>query len=301
MAITRIAPSPTGFMHIGTARTALFNWLAAKATDGKFILRLDDTDADRNVQAAVLPILDGLKWFGLDWDDYVRQSDRDRVYADHAWMLLDAGLAKRADNGAVLLASGDPPRAWTDTVGGTMKIPDDLAKQADGLVLMRGGDKVGHVTYNFASILDDYLMGVDYVIRGVDHIQNTAKQIAIWQALAKVLPPRDLPAFAHVGLIFKGGKKMAKRDGAASLLDYRDAGTDPDAMFNFLLRMGWGPTVDDKSATFIDRDRAVEMFLTGGKMRAANANFDEAKLAFYDRSYKRMKAQEQASSPRLST
>jgi nondiscriminating glutamyl-tRNA synthetase len=290
MSVTRIAPSPTGFMHVGTARTALFNWLAARATGGRFILRLDDTDADRNVGAAVQPILDGLKWLGLDWDDYVRQSDRSAAYGDHARLLLDAGLATSADNGAVLLAAGAPPRTWDDAIGGTMRIPDDLAKQVDGLVLIRGGDRAGQATYNFASILDDYLLGVDFVIRGVDHIANTGKQIGIWSALAQVLPPRDPPRFAHVGLIFKDGKKMAKRDGAASLLDYRDAGTDPDAMFNFLLRMGWGPSVDDKSATFIDRDRAIAMFLTGGKMRAANAGFDAAKLAFYDRNYKRLKA-----------
>lgn len=291
MYVTRIAPSPTGFMHVGTARTALFNWLAARATSGRFILRLDDTDADRNIDAAVQPILDGLKWLGLDWDDYVRQSDRSALYADHAALLLDAGLARRADNGAVLLAVTGAPDAWTDQIGGRMRIPADIAKQIDGLVLMRGGDRAGQATYQFASILDDYLLGVNFVIRGVDHIANTGKQIAIWSALSKVLPPRDLPDFAHVGLIFKDGKKMGKRDGAASLLDYRDAGTDPDAMFNFLLRMGWGPAVDDKSATFIDRDRAVGMFLSGGKMRSANAGFDSAKLAFYDRSYKRLKAQ----------
>jgi glutamyl-tRNA synthetase len=278
-------------MHVGTARTALFNWLAARATNGRFILRLDDTDADRNVDAAVQPILDGLHWLGLDWDDYVRQSDRTPLYADHAQRLIDAGLAARAANGAVLLTAGDPPRAWADMVGGAMRVPDDLAKLADGLVLMRGADKDGQATYNFASILDDYLMGVDLVIRGVDHIANTGKQVAIWQALAKVLPPRDPPRFAHVGLIFKDGKKMAKRDGAASLLDYRDAGTDPDAMFNFLLRMGWGPKVDDKAATFIDRDRAIALFFDGGKMRSASAGFDSAKLAFYDRNYKRLKAQ----------
>lgn len=285
-------------MHVGTARTALFNWLAARASAGRFILRLDDTDADRNVDAAVQPILDGLRWLGLDWDDYVRQSDRGAMYVDHAQMLLDAGLAVRAGNGAVLLTAGDPPRIWVDTIGGKMRVPDDLAKQADGLVLIRGGDRAGQATYNFASILDDYLLGVDFVIRGVDHIANTAKQAAIWSALARVLPSRNLPQFAHVGLIFKDGKKMSKRDGAASLLDYRDAGTDPDAMFNFLLRMGWGPSIDDKSATFIDRDRAVAMFLTGGKMRAANAGFDAVKLAFYDRNYKRVKATAQ---PSLST
>jgi glutamyl/glutaminyl-tRNA synthetase len=291
MFTTRIAPSPTGYMHVGTARTALFCWLAARASGGRFILRIDDTDLDRNIDAAVQPVFDGLDWLGLDCDLTVRQSDRTDVYRQHALMLLEAGLASSADNGAILLKMpADMPATWTDEVGGRMPVTADAMRTIDGLPLLRGGDRAGQATYQFASVVDDYVMGIDFVIRGTDHIANTGKQIAIWLALSKVASARPLPRFAHVGLIFKDGKKMSKRDGAPSLLDYRDDGSDPDAMFNFLLRMGWGPKVDDKSTTTIDRARALELFLDGGKMRAANSNFDAAKLAFYDRTYKRRKA-----------
>jgi glutamyl/glutaminyl-tRNA synthetase len=290
---TRIAPSPTGMMHIGTARTALFNWLVARGTGGRFLLRIDDTDAERNEPEAEQPILDGLRWLGLDWDELHRQSERAAIYRGFAERLLDAGLASRADNGAIVLAWQPRwPRVWADEIGGERAIADRMIEDIDGrLVLARGGDKLGQATYQFASILDDYLMGVDFIIRGVDHIANTGKQVAIWEALNDIADDarRSLPRFAHVGLIFKDGKKMSKRDGAASLLDYRDKGYDPDAVLNFLLRMGWGPTRDDAASTFMDREVAKSLFLAGGHMRAANAGFDQAKLDFYDRRYKQMR------------
>jgi glutamyl/glutaminyl-tRNA synthetase len=292
---TRIAPSPTGMMHIGTARTALFNWLVARATSGRFLLRMDDTDAERNRPEAEQPIFDGLAWLGLDHDEFQRQSSRTDIYHRCADRLLDAGLAVRVENGAVLLRwQSSWPRIWKDEIGGDRAITGRMIEDIDGrLVLTRGGDKLGQATYQFASVVDDYLMGVDFIIRGVDHIANTGKQLAIWQALKETddgAEPRNLPRFAHVGLIFKDGKKMSKRDGAASLLEYRDKGYDPDAMFNFLLRMGWGPMRDDASSTFMDKTTAKSLFLDGGSMRAANAGFDQQKLDFYDRRYKQMKA-----------
>lgn len=286
-------------MHIGTARTALFNWLVARASGGRFLLRMDDTDADRNKPEAEQPIFDGLIWLGLDWDEFYRQSDRIDMYRIYAARLLDVGLAFRADNGAVVLRwQSRWPRMWKDEIGGERAITDQMVEQIDGrLILVRGGSKVGQATYQFASIVDDYLMGVDFIIRGVDHIENTGKQVAIWQALSEIVHESDdvrkrseLPKFAHVGLIFKDGKKMSKRDGAASLIDYRNKGYDPDGIFNFLLRMGWGPKVDDASSTFMNRELAKSMFLNGGNMRSANAGFDQHKLDFYDRRYKQMKA-----------
>jgi glutamyl-tRNA synthetase len=289
---TRIAPSPTGMMHIGTARTAYFNWLAAKASGGQFILRMDDTDADRNMVEVEQPIFDGLKWLGLDWDRFVRQSERGPIYSAYARRLLDAGFATTADNGAIML-SWQPfmPRVWRDEIAGDIQVSDKAVEEIDGrLCLVRGGDKLGQATYQFASIVDDWDLEVNFIIRGTDHIANTAKQVAIFSALNHASDnPLDIPKFAHVGLIFKANKKMAKRDGAASLLDYRDRGYDPDGILNFLLRLGWGPRVDDKASTFMDRARATELFLDGGKMRASNANFDEQKLDFYDRRYKQMK------------
>jgi glutamyl/glutaminyl-tRNA synthetase len=284
-------------MHIGTARTAIFNWLVARATGGRFLLRLDDTDVDRNVPEVEQSIFDGLTWLGLDWDEFHRQSDRTDIYRTYASRLLEAGLASRADNGAIVLRWQPRwPRTWKDEIGGERAITNQMVEQIDGrLVLLRGGDKLGHATYQYASIVDDYLMGVDFIIRGVEHIANTGKQVAIWEALNEIghekddRARRELPKFAHVGLIFKDGRKMSKRDGASSLLDYRDKGYDPDAIFNFLLRMGWGPKRDDASSTFMNKEIAKSIFLDGGNMRSANAGFDQHKLDFYDRRYKQMK------------
>lgn len=287
MYVTRIAPSPTGFMHIGTARTALFSWMLARATGGKFILRMDDTDADRNIKEAEQPIFDGLEWLGLTWDEFERQSGRTDVYKRWAQFLVDAGYAFEADNGAIILKWDSRfPRVWKDEVVGDVPITDTNIEQIDGrTVLLRGGDKLGHPTYQFASVVDDYAFGVNYICRGVDHITNTAKQVAIWSAMSQSLPhdSRPLPKFAHVGLIFANKKKMSKRDGAASLLDYRDQGYHPDALFNFLLRMGWGPTVDNKENSILTREKAISMFVDGGRMRSSNANFDAAKLAWYNK------------------
>lgn len=288
MYVTRIAPSPTGTMHIGTARTALFSWMLARATGGKFILRMDDTDADRNIKEAEQPIFDGLEWLGLNHDEFHRQSERGHHYTAWAKQLMSTGHAFEADNGAVILKwdSSFMPRSWKDEVVGDVPITDTNIEQIDGrTVLLRGGDKLGQPTYQFASVVDDYLLGVNYICRGVDHVTNTAKQVAIWAAMNASIGTEyaPLPKFAHVGLIFANKKKMSKRDGAASLLDYRDQGYHPDALFNFLLRMGWGPTVDNKENSLLSRERALELFIDGGRMRSANANFDAAKLAWFNR------------------
>ena len=291
--VTRIAPSPTGFAHIGTMRTALFSWLLAKATGGRFLLRMDDTDADRNIKEAEQPIFDGLEWLGLEWDEFHRQSTRTDTYQAAATILLEKDYAFKADNGAVILKWHDwMPRSWKDEVVGEVPITDTNIEQIDGrTVLLRGGDKEGQPTYQFASVVDDYMMGINYICRGTDHITNTAKQVAIWSTLdhARGDAVSTLPKFAHVGLIFANKKKMSKRDGAASLLDYRDQGYHPDALFNFLLRMGWGPTVDNKENSVLSRERALELFIDGGRMRSANANFDAAKLAWFDKVMKRGK------------
>lgn len=290
---TRIAPSPTGLMHIGTARTALFNWLAARATGGRFLLRIDDTDAERNQPEAVQPIFDGLAWLGLGHDAVFRQSERTAIYQQHASLLLDAGLAKTAENGAVLLdltADFPWPRTWNDRVKGAISVTERDFTLMQDLPLVRGGAKLGDPTYQFTSMVDDYLMDVNLIIRGKDHIANTGKQIQIWAALNRALgQDKALPEFAHVGLIFKDKKKMSKRDGAASLLDYRDHGYDPDALFNFLLRMGWGPHTDDKANSILSRAQSLALFLDHGNLRQSDAGFDQNKLDWFDRKYKAAK------------
>lgn len=281
--ITRIAPSPTGMMHIGTARTAYFNWLAARATGGKFILRIDDTDEARNDEKAVEVIDEAMSWLGLNHDERFRQSDRKQAYKDAADKLLSTGAAVLAENGAVLMA-GDFDSSWTTHEGKLMEPSDKEKDLVKGQVLMRGD---GSPIYHFASVVDDVDSGITLIIRGVDHVSNTFRQSAIFRALGAE-PPR----FSHVGLITQNKQKMSKRDGAASLLRYRDEGYDPDALLNAMLRMGWGPSVDDKSVAIIDRNKALELFMTGGKMKPSPAGFDAAKLDWFDRKYKGMKSRE---------
>jgi len=281
--ITRIAPSPTGDMHLGTARTAYFNWLAAKASGGKFILRIDDTDSARDNPAYTDVIYDVIDWLGLDYDNTFKQSDRLHAYKTMADILVDGNKAMVLDNGAIaLIYDQTMPTSWNDEIAGTVPITDtDIKNSLQNLILMRGD---GTPTYHFATVCDDSLSNVNWIIRGHDHISNTCKHIAIYHAMDAAIPK-----YSHVGLIFQGGKKMSKRDGAASVLTYKDQGYDPDAMLNYMLRMGWGPAVDDKSTSMLDRDAAIKLFLTGGKMKNAPAGMDLAKLDSFDRKYKAKK------------
>lgn len=306
---TRIAPSPTGFMHIGTARTAYLNYLAATASGGTFNLRIDDTDTDREVPGAVDVILNSLSWLGLNYDpeSVIYQSQRHDVYTWWAQRLLSIGAAKELDNGAVALVWHDyMPRSWYDTVSGDMTISDKEIEQINGLILLKGGDKRGHPIYHFASVVDDWNR-INYIIRGTDHISNTGKQLAIWAAMncyceimnekarerdpnGHFQTPVAYPLFSHVGLIHKNKRKISKRDGVTDptifLSYYQENDYEPEAVLNFLARMGWGPTVDDKSTTLLPRDRMTELFFNGGKMRSAPANFDMDKLNSFNRKYK---------------
>lgn len=289
MFITRVAPSPTGDFHIGTARTAYFNWLAARATGGRFLLRIDDTDLARNSEDSVRVIHDSMEWLGLDHDHCFRQSDRLNRYRGVASLLLSRNLAVEADNGAVLLKDGGA-LPWSDMIGGTNLPRDTHHDLAANQVLIKAD---GMPVYHFASVVDDIDMGVNLVIRGIDHHTNTFRHSAIYAALGA-----EMPVFVHLGLIMAAGRKLSKRDAAASLLAYRDRGIDRDAMLNFLLRMGWGPKRDDKTTAIIKRDRALELFLEGGRMRSSPAMLDLKKLESYDRKYKaRLRATAAAEAP----
>jgi glutamyl-tRNA synthetase len=313
--VTRIAPSPTGDMHLGTARTAYFNWLAARASGGSFILRIDDTDTARNDSSKVDDILAIMDWLGLDYDELHFQSQRQVVYDKFADNLLQQLWAKRLDDGAIVMNLGffnvdhqtyfkdtlGIPDHWTDSLAGDIALTNSDWDQAKNLVLMKSTAAGGGPTYNFASLVDDIDLGINFVIRGTDHIKNTAKQVLLNQFIRPTLNANDiinhtkypLPKFAHVGMLTKKKKKLSKRDGAASMLAYRDAGYNPDAILNFLLRLGWGPKVDDKTTKIITKDRALELFLDGGKMRAAPSNIDIQKLDSFDRKYKgRLRAQQ---------
>ena len=274
---TRIAPSPTGYFHLGTARTAYFNYLVAKATGGKFVLRIDDTDLNRNDDAFYKTIFDTFDWLGLKYDQLVYQSKRLDFYASVADKLVQAGRAKKSD-GAIVLVTPVMKNVWYDTIGGDMKITDDDMKRVDGLVLMKSD---GMPTYNFASILDDVDMGITWVIRGVDHIKNTPKQLAILASLDGIMDVSDLK-FTHVGLIHHNvdGKsvKMSKRDGAKSVTDYK-ADYDADVFLNHILKLGWGhpDPLFDKKFKIVSKSDAINLVLDG-KFRNVSSTHDVKKL-----------------------
>ncbi|MDG1950010.1 MAG: glutamate--tRNA ligase family protein [bacterium] len=278
---TRIAPSPTGYMHLGTARTAYFNWLASRSTDGTFVLRIDDTDADRSDNKYMDSILDSLAWLGLDFDSTFRQSDRQDVYRAYLDKLIaDKKVVKR--DGAWFVAPdmlGLIPDTWDDKlIRKPVKVSDHDKGIIADLVLWKSDDTP---TYHFASCVDDIDTGINTIIRGDDHKMNTAKHILIYRLIGA-----DLPDFFHVGLLTDmNGKKYSKRNGAMSVVDLKDMGFGPDAVLNFMLRMGWGPRVDDKSAKTIDKARALDLFWDGGKMRPAPSKVNMDTLDWFNRKY----------------
>ncbi len=277
----RIAPSPTGYLHVGTARTALFNWLFARRHGGKFILRIEDTDVERSTEEAVQVILDGLRWLGLDWDEGpVFQSSHFDLYKKRAEELASRGLARHDDLGHPEKGEAlvfDVPRRdveFTDLVKGRIrKAAQDLEPH---IVLLRSD---GTPMYNFACVVDDADMRITHVIRGDDHVENTWKQLVLYEAMG-ITPP----AFAHLPMIHSsGGKKLSKREGAVALTDYRDMGYLPEAMMNFLALLGWSPepvVADDGTKVFrekMSREELVAAFDLS-RVRGSPAQFDMVKL-----------------------
>lgn len=288
MVTTRIAPSPTGDMHIGTARCAYFNWLYARAQNdgGNFILRVDDTDIDRNSASSVDVIHRTMSWLGLGYDEIYYQSKRRDLYVLAVDALVRTGYGVELENGAVALsdkAIGLLPESWHDhvTKRDVAITPTNHEQIAGKTILMRGGDRLGEPTYQLASSYDDIAMGITDIIRGVDHVSNTPKQLAIMLALREsgvIDEEAALPRFHHVGLITRDKKKLSKRDSAASMMSYYNDGYSDEAMLAYMLRLGWGPREDNKENAILPRKRAVEMFLDQGRMKASPAEFDQAKL-----------------------
>lgn len=285
---TRIAPSPTGLFHIGTARTAYFNWLAARCTGGKFILRIDDTDLNRNDPAFIKVIFDTMEWMGLDYDALYYQSERINKYKEVANILIKNDLAKKLENGAISLnmSLSDIPNSWEDSIAGEIEITNKDKESIKDLILIKGD---GMPTYNFCTVVDDMDLNIDWIIRGVDHISNTSKQITLMSAIQDVIAIQNPSKLTHIGLIHKDGKKISKRDGAVSVLDdYRDKGINRDAFMNFIMKLGWAGTEAgfDSIYPLITRDIALKVFIEKGKMRSQAANLDERKLKWYDKKYK---------------
>ena len=267
MIITRFPPSPTGHLHLGGARTALFNWLFARHNKGKFILRFEDTDKERSKPEYVDSIISSLKWLGLEWDEgpYF-QSERIEIYQSYAKKLFEEGkayycecpkevLEKKKEE---MLKRGLKPRydgtcrdknlgpgegralrikvpeikevIFEDLLRGKIMFPSE---EVDDFIIMRSD---GTPTYHFAVVIDDITMGITHVIRGDDHISNTPKQIIIYNALGA-----ELPEFAHIPMVLgSDGARLSKRHGAKSILEYKEAGFLPKALINYLARLGWG-------------------------------------------------------------
>ncbi|MGC9529795.1 MAG: glutamate--tRNA ligase [Candidatus Bipolaricaulaceae bacterium] len=259
----RFAPSPTGFLHVGGARTGLFNWLLARHHRGTFILRIEDTDRTRSTEEAIQQILDSLNWLGLDWDELYRQTDRVDAHRQAAEELLAAGAAYRREGAVWFRVPTSGVTVVDDLLLGRVEFQNHELKD---LVILRSD---GTPTYNFACVVDDADMGVTHVVRGDDHLNNTPKQILIYQALG-----RPLPQFAHLPMILGPDKtKLSKRHGALSVLEYRRRGFLPEALVNFFARLGWAHGDQEIFA----RQELVELFDLSGVGKSA-AVFDEAKL-----------------------
>lgn len=274
--IVRVAPSPTGNLHIGTLRTIYFNWLIANQNEGsKLILRIDDTDLNRSKDELIQPIYDSLKYYGLNWDITFKQSSRFDRYQEVADDLIKQGFAIKFDD-AIKMNGVFVDVDWVDELTGPkLKISPDLHNLIANQIIIKSD---GSPSYNFASAIDDIDYGVTWVIRGTDHIVNTHKQVLFYHLLGT-----KLPSYSHIGLLcdMKTGAKYSKRDSdTLDLFNY-----NPDAVLNFILRLGWSPTKDDKSNNIIPKDKAIKMFLADGKMRAPNCKVDLDKLNWYNKKY----------------
>ena len=313
MVRTRFAPSPTGYLHIGGARTALFSWAYARKMGGEFILRIEDTDLERSTQASVQAILDGMAWLGLDWDEgpYYQMQRMERYKAvvdqlledNHAYYCyaskdeLDAMREAQKARGEKPRYDGrwrpepgkvlpEPPAGVTPVI--RFKTPldgeitfHDMIKgsitvanaELDDLVIVRGD---GVPTYNFGVVVDDWDMAITHVLRGDDHVNNTPRQINILKALGA-----PIPTYAHVPMILgQDGERLSKRHGAVSVLQYRDEGYLPEALLNYLARLGWGHGDEEK----FDVKQFVEWFDVGHVSHSA-ARFDASKLGWLNQQY----------------
>ena len=262
----RFAPSPTGSLHIGSARTALFNWLFARHEKGTFVLRVEDTDLARSEEAHVKTILESLEWLGLDWDEGpVLQSSRFELYDDFAKKLLHKEQAY-IEEGAIRLKMPKKQMVVKDMIHGDMVF--DLAREAqfEDLVIMKSN---GTPTYNFACVIDDALMKITHVIRGDDHISNTPKQLAIYEALGF-----PVPLFAHIPLILgEDRSRLSKRTGATSIAEFKELGYFPEAIVNYLALLGWSPK-DNREVVPLE-DLVKEFSITKVNKNAAQFNSDK--------------------------
>ena len=276
----RFAPSPTGYLHVGGARTALFNWLYARRHGGTFILRIEDTDAQRSSWDMVAGIVDGLRWLGLDWDEgpdiggphapYF-QSQRLEKYQQHAQALVETGKAAYEDGAVRFRVPGEGQTAFHDLVHGDIAFENE---HIEDFVILRSD---GLPTYHLSVVVDDIDMRITHVVRGDDHISNTPKQVLLYKAFGAAEP-----SFAHVPLILGPDKKrLSKRHGATSVMEYKRLGYLSEAMVNFLALLGWSPGGDREVLT---RDELVRLFTLEG-ISGGNAVFNPEKLDWFNQQH----------------
>jgi len=270
----RMAPSPTGLLHIGGVRTFLFNWLFARGRGGECLLRIENTDTSREVEASVAQIERSLRWLGIDWDgETTFQLDRMQRAQEEARRLVAEGSAYEDEGAIRIRMPDDGVTAWEDAIKGRIEFENETLED---LVLVRSD---GRPTYNFASPLEDWLDRITHVVRGDDHVSNTPKQIVVLRALGA-----EPPTYAHVPSVFgEDGRKLSKRHGAISVDEFRDAGYLPEALMNFLALLGWAP---DGETTIMTRDELVERFSLE-RVGSSPATFDYVKLDWMNGVYLR--------------
>lgn len=265
----RFAPSPTGYLHIGGARTALFNWLYARSQEGKFVLRIEDTDQVRSKKEFEEEIMVSMKWLGFEWDELYHQSKRFDIYREHAEKLIAADKAYK-EGEAVILKIPQQEIKLFDLIRGEIIFDSATIKDQ---VLMKSD---GSPTYSFACVVDDALMEISHVIRGEDHISNTPKQLMIYQALG-FKPPK----FAHLPLIMGDEGRLSKRTGAVAVSDYKREGFLPEALVNYLMLLGWSPGGNQE---VVDIKTAIKNFSIK-KVNKAAAIFSMEKLQWINGQY----------------
>ncbi|MFT3867001.1 MAG: glutamate--tRNA ligase family protein [Nibricoccus sp.] len=293
----RFAPSPTGFFHIGSARTALFNWLYARHTGGTFILRIEDTDKERNSEEFLNVIYDSLRWLGMDWDEGphvggnfgpYRQSERDAIYKEYLAKLTAAGRTYEKDGAIWFKLLGERSEVFDEhrkkTVTKVKNAPAVIDDQIRGrvervededFVIIRSD---GSPVFHFVNVVDDIAMNITHVIRGEDHLSNTSKHVELFKAFGV-----PVPKFAHIPLILKqnGPGKMSKRDQGALIEEYQRRGYLPEALVNFLSLLGWNPGDDREKMPIAE---IIRLFDLPG-VNQSNARFDDKKLAHMNMAY----------------
>lgn len=276
MVKTRIAPSPTGPLHIGTARTALFNWLFARQNNGKFLLRLEDTDKERSEKRFEDNITSGLEWLDINWDEFLKQSDRLETYRNYAEGLFKKGLAhkekgEKGSEEAIILNNQQKDVSFEDIIRGQIKFKSE---EVGNVVLIKSD---GTATYNFAVAIDDAEAEITHVIRGEDHIPNTPKQIAVQEALGF-----KKPKYAHLPLILAPDRsKLSKRHGATSVEEYKNMGYLPEALCNFMALLGWNPGGEKE---IFSREELVKEFSLE-RIHKGGAAFNIEKLNWINQQY----------------